>query len=157
MVSLVGVGGVPLVMAGALDMAALGRVVRGQRMARGWTVNALADRAGVAWHHVERLESGGSPKTSFGTVFRVALALDVTPDALLRAAGILDVDGVERELGEVVGQLTPAERQALVRIGAALVELRGARLGRNVQEGRDLIAAYDREDPGEDADLSDLP
>lgn len=78
----------------------VGERVRALRKAKGWTQAELGDRAdGLNKETINRLELGGN--STLDTVFRVAEALDVSPEALLGA------EAVRLEVADDLGDVEP--------------------------------------------------
>jgi ribosome-binding protein aMBF1 (putative translation factor) len=65
--------------------AEVARQLRQERERRGLSMTALAQRSGISQPMISLLESGGR-KPSLETLLRLALALEVSPDELLRRA-----------------------------------------------------------------------
>lgn len=65
-----------------VDFARIGERIRKLRKERGWTLDQLAQKAGVTKGFLSRVEN---QKTGIGAVvlFRIARALDVSTDRLL--------------------------------------------------------------------------
>lgn len=61
---------------------AFGQRLRALREERGWTQAALGERAGMGYQEVARIERGEREPT-WGTVRKLATALEVTPDSFL--------------------------------------------------------------------------
>lgn len=59
-----------------------GRRLRALREERGWTQTVLGERAGMGYQEVARIERGEREPT-WGTVRKLASALEVTPDSFL--------------------------------------------------------------------------
>jgi transcriptional regulator with XRE-family HTH domain len=67
------------------DRAALGRAIRELRHERGWTLEALAQRAGLHWTYIGGVERG-ERNPSWENVVKLAAALDVkTSELVMRA------------------------------------------------------------------------
>lgn len=62
-----------------------GMVVRRHRMARGWSQEEFADRAGLSRSYSGEVERGNSTP-SLATVLKIAAALGATPSALVEEA-----------------------------------------------------------------------
>lgn len=65
----------------------LGKRIRARRKAKGWSVLELAQRAGVSFEHLHTLERGGKHKPRDYTLRRIAKALGVSVETLLRDNG----------------------------------------------------------------------
>ncbi|MEV4560223.1 tetratricopeptide repeat protein [Kitasatospora sp. NPDC049285] len=94
-------------------MGGFGELLRGCRLAAGWTQEDLAERAGVSSHAISMLESGRrGPRLS--TVARLADAMGLGPDDRQRLiAAVTGDDPPERTAGPgPAGRLTPAELHA---------------------------------------------
>ena len=91
----------------------LGRRVRKQRTALGWTQEHLAENIGVSTSFVGHVERG-SRKASLETLVSLANALDVSLDYLL--AGSLNNNG----LGPMPQSLNTNQRMALQEILATI-------------------------------------
>lgn len=83
-------------------LAAIGRTARATRISRGWTLEALATRAGLDVRHLQLVESGASNPTML-TVLRLArgLGLDVAQllaDVRLEHAAAAPVEQKARAL-----------------------------------------------------------
>ena len=92
---------------------AAGQAVREERIRRGLTLEAVAQRAGMSRAHVQDIEAGAP--ASLGAYARIALALDLRPDLLLgdpRRSARGDRHGedfVHAAMGELeVGHLRPS-------------------------------------------------
>jgi transcriptional regulator with XRE-family HTH domain len=135
----------------AAEMAALklGELIRAKRKARTWTQADLGDRLGMHRAYVSQIETGkkGWPQSYIG---KIALALDMRPSELGRAAGwIVDDDEYDPETGEPVPG-SPVRRLAAER-SSGVVALRrlsplarGRRLGqRGGRADRSVVALGD--------------
>jgi transcriptional regulator with XRE-family HTH domain len=74
----------------AVDPVGYGRNVRQMRTARGWSIVALAKRAGVAPHTVFRIENGLSSTDTTRT--KIAFALDTVVERLAAKGGLARSD-----------------------------------------------------------------
>lgn len=68
-------------------LLSLGRVIRGERKARGLSQEALADAAGIDRSHMGKIERGERNVTILN-IARIATALNAHPSQLLREAGL---------------------------------------------------------------------
>lgn len=66
-----------------MDAVAVGRKIQELRLARGLSLSALAERAGVSKGYVSQLEAGEQGNPSLETLKKVANALEVTLGELL--------------------------------------------------------------------------
>jgi transcriptional regulator with XRE-family HTH domain len=164
----------------AAEMAALklGELIRAKRKARTWTQADLGDRLGMHRAYVSQIETGkkGWPQSYIG---KIALALDMRPSELGRAAGwIVRDDEYDPETGEpvpgspvrrgargfsqprprpeeIIAGLRPSDQAALLRFAAFL---RWQAEGGAVSDAEELIdpalrLAILRLPPGEQAML----
>lgn len=124
------------------DLRQLGRAVSELRRAKGLSQRALAAAAGVSRPHVRNVEeASGSP--GLVVVVKIAGALGVTVDDLLRAAGWLPGPDLAEDLASVYEDLSVEDREVLLNIGRVLQEAHRGVGG----VGLEPIAAYDREEP----------
>ena len=65
------------------DNAAVGRTIRSIRKGKGLSQDVLSGLAGIARTHLTMIESG-SKQANFETLWRIALALDMRPSALVQ-------------------------------------------------------------------------
>ena len=61
----------------------VGRAVSSVRKARAMTQEELANRAGVGWRHIQKIEAG-EINTTLRTICRVAVALGIDPVKLFQ-------------------------------------------------------------------------
>jgi len=137
-----------------LDMAAFGRALVRRRQAIGWTRYRLSRRAGMSDPYVRTLEHGQGKRVGIEVVVRLAGALGIGADDLLRDAGLPVQTGLPAELRDVYVQLGGAERRAWLSIGRALLDLQEdhRKLQALPAEDEPLVvneplAAYDRDLP----------
>ena len=103
-----------------MDMEQLGRHIRTLRREKGYTQYALAKKAGLAAMYVGEIERGvKSP--SLGSFIRLATALDVSTDYLLRFEMPAAEGLVARDLSEKLAPLTPKQRKAVSAIVDAYI------------------------------------
>jgi len=88
---------------------AFGPFLRRLRQAAGRSVQEVAKDSGLAAQHIYRLERGLRPPGRASTLTRLALALRVPPEILLRAAGHLS-EAVEEGNDPVMAMLFRAAR-----------------------------------------------
>lgn len=69
-----------------------GQALRLARHARGVSLRTLAERAGVDFTYVSRVETGAFPPPAAATIVRLARALDADADELCALAGKLPPD-----------------------------------------------------------------
>lgn len=70
-------------------MANFGDYLRDIREKRGFSINQLADKSGVSNAHISRLERGLRPAPSPKVIEKLAYALKVDPQEMMRVAGYL--------------------------------------------------------------------
>lgn len=63
-----------------LDSLAL----RGSRLAKRWTLTRLAEESGISISYLSKLESGRAREPTMPILFKLALALGITTDSLVR-------------------------------------------------------------------------
>ncbi len=90
----------------------LGRVVRAQRESAGMTQGELARLVGMTRTSISNIESGRQ-KLQIHTLYDVARALEVQPEALLPPQADPEQKAVEDRLPQ---GLTPAEREWAIRL-----------------------------------------
>lgn len=61
----------------------LGARIKAARIAKGWSAEELSERSGVSWGNIYSAEAGRNSMT-IGTLDKLATALGVRPDKLLR-------------------------------------------------------------------------
>ena len=92
---------------------------------RGWKTSRLARRSGLAHSTIGDVLSR---RTSPGATFckRIAVALNIPPDQVLRQAGILPpaATGGQEELLDYLQYLTEEDRDTILRIARTLYERR---------------------------------
>lgn len=76
-------------------MSSFGQYLRELREKRGFSLNQLAMKAGVSNAHISRLERGLRPAPSPEIIARLAGALHVSYEDLMKAAGYLDSKATE--------------------------------------------------------------
>lgn len=86
----------------------LGKTIATLREARGWSNAELARRAHLPQGTMQRIESSGSLKTTVQNVAKIAKALDVTIDTLLKQT---TVDAITDRLDELEGRVTALEKR----------------------------------------------
>jgi transcriptional regulator with XRE-family HTH domain len=69
-----------------IDLKKLGATIRFYRQGKGWALADLAEKSGVSKAYLSDLENGAAGKPNIQYVFNIAVALDVTLDALLKDA-----------------------------------------------------------------------
>lgn len=102
----------------------LGELVQEEREARGWTQEALAERAGVHWTTVGKIERGVQ-LPSLGLLVLIARALGISIAGLCSRA--LDEAEPADEVTALVSSLPSIERSRLVPVLRALLEWKGVR------------------------------
>jgi transcriptional regulator with XRE-family HTH domain len=101
----------------AMDDHRCGGAFRAVRIKRGWTQQALADRAGTSRTTISRIERGHLGTFSVGALRRVAAALDIRVDLVPRwRAGDLDrlLNAKHSQLHEMVARWFASELPAWV-------------------------------------------
>lgn len=86
----------------------LGRIVRQRRLLRGWSQQDLANRVGVSRATASHIELGLKRVTDPQVVKRLAEVLDITPDVVYAAQGVIPPDIVDS-----VSRMTAFQLQAL--------------------------------------------
>lgn len=99
-------------------MSAFGDWLADELTRRGWSHNELARRAGVSQPNVSAIAKGQNPGCDF--CIKIAAALEVPPEKVLRLAGILPSDLPSddsnlQELIELARSLPPEEREELLK------------------------------------------
>jgi transcriptional regulator with XRE-family HTH domain len=133
----------------SLDVVALGRAIVKRREGLGWTTYRLADRAGISDPYLRRLESGNGGRVGIETVSKIARALAVTMDDILRDVGLPTPDILPAQVAIVYEGLGDVERRAWIKVGRTLGELRTDYEALQSTETHDDIrdrAAWDRPD-----------
>jgi len=100
-----------------MDYEDLGRRVRAQRMALGWTQEYLAREIGVSTSFIGHIERG-SRKASIDTLVMLANAMQTSTDELLK--GSLFSGG--EEFIRPVRNLTPGQRMAMKQMLSTMQE-----------------------------------
>ncbi len=62
----------------------IGETIRKYRLQKGMSQDKLSKLADVAFHTVVKIESGNTPNPTIDTVKKIAAALDISVDALLK-------------------------------------------------------------------------
>jgi transcriptional regulator with XRE-family HTH domain len=91
---------------------ALGEVVRTHRERAGLTQGELARRVGMTRTSITNIESGRQ-KVQLHTLYDIAHAVDVSPQALLPSPEAVTPEAIEDRLPE---GLSPVEREWMVRV-----------------------------------------
>jgi transcriptional regulator with XRE-family HTH domain len=103
----------------ALLRVKLAALVQDEREARGWTQEALADRAGIHFTTIGKVERGIQlPSLALLVLISRALELDVSAVC----ARVLNEDESEDEALQLVASLATAERRRIVPVLKALIE-----------------------------------
>ncbi len=97
---------------GAELYAALGGLIRARRERAGLTQGQLARRVGMTRTSITNIESGRQ-KVQLHTLYDIADALDVSPQAFLPPPDTVTQEAVEERLPE---GLSPEEREWMVRL-----------------------------------------
>lgn len=108
-----------------LDVAALGQAVRRRRLEQNLSQNALAHQAGVSTPTVRDLELGRG-RVGVAVLLRIALALDVGIDELMREAGVEIPDAGLSDAEALLRQLDRRELGVIVRMARAMLDERTA-------------------------------
>jgi transcriptional regulator with XRE-family HTH domain len=88
----------------ALTPEEVGLRIREARIARGWTHEELARRAGVNWRTVQRWQKGNLPRLP--TLLRLADILGVPEGHLVEPESSLkDLEDLRRQLDELAGRV----------------------------------------------------
>lgn len=102
---------------------------------RGWTDYALAKRAGLSHTVISKARSGIRPGWEACTA--IAKALDVSPEVILRMAGLLPkppgYDAGLEELTMLYGQMSADVKEEFLRWARLRLELDVARRGKSKQ------------------------
>lgn len=93
-------------------IAAIGSRMRARRHWAGMTLQQVAEKVAVRWQQIQKYESGLCDPPS-GTLIRIALALQTTPDGLLLArpgrpgSDMTDVDALlsDKSIGAIIRRL----------------------------------------------------
>jgi transcriptional regulator with XRE-family HTH domain len=112
-----------------VDVRAIGVVVETRRRVFGWSRHELSQRSGVSLSQLRRLEQGESSTLGVAVFVRLARALEMTPDELLRYSGVRTGTSSYGELRDYVDGLSLAGREALAKIAGALMDLEGSWAG----------------------------
>jgi transcriptional regulator with XRE-family HTH domain len=115
----------------ALLREKLAALVQQEREARGWTQEVLADRAGIHFTTIGKVERG-IQLPSLALLVLIARALELDVSAI--CARVLNEDDSEDEALQLVSSLATAERRRLVPVLKALLDWKAAPHGRS---GRD--------------------
>lgn len=87
---------------------------------QGLTIEELAERAGVSAATIASIRSNRRPNTTGDTIRKLARALFVTPSDLLKDGAVDEVPYAVRRLMLVMGELSQARQEELVRIADTL-------------------------------------
>ena len=88
----------------ALTPEEVGLRIREARMARGWTHEELARRAGVNWRTVQRWQKGNLPRLS--TLLRLADILGVPEGHLVEPeSSFKDLEELRRQVDDLAGRV----------------------------------------------------
>jgi len=105
----------------------LGRRIREERQAAGWTLEQLGERAGITGAFVAHIEAGRKHGT-LETVAKIARALDLQPADLLRVplkSGAGKDALYLRQLARLIKDKTPRQKQALLEVLKSAAGLAG--------------------------------
>ncbi|GAC1502084.1 MAG: hypothetical protein NVS1B6_08550 [Steroidobacteraceae bacterium] len=106
-----------------LDLRALAGAIVRRREALGWTTHRLAQRCRVGDPYLRQLETGTTSRVGIDILVRIARALSVPLDELLRESGVNTGTETLGNLSQVYVHLNEAERRAWLRMGHILGEL----------------------------------
>ena len=93
----------------------LGQNVARLRAARGLSFEALADRCGMSWRHIQKVEHGHN--VTLKTLAKLADGLEVDPAELLARRRLVEERDAWREMAECLGEMARDRAQGLVRLG----------------------------------------
>jgi len=66
------------------EKSMIGETIKKYRLQKGMSQDKLSKLADVAFHTVVKIESGNTPNPTIDTVKKIAAALDISVDALLK-------------------------------------------------------------------------
>ncbi|HOI97945.1 MAG TPA: helix-turn-helix transcriptional regulator [Candidatus Pacearchaeota archaeon] len=66
------------------EKSMIGETIRKYRLQKGMSQDKLSKLADVAFHTVVKIESGNTPNPTIDTVKKIAAALDISVDELLK-------------------------------------------------------------------------
>lgn len=103
-----------------------GDEVRRRRKANGWTLEVLAERAGLSPHYLSTVETG-SRDPSLSTIVSLAMAFDVAPGQLL--GQLRGLSPAAQEAAELVEALPTSHREPWLTVLRLAVGHRQGRAG----------------------------
>lgn len=107
-----------------IDYVSIGKRIRKNRLDRGITQEALAERVHISIPHVSRIENGSS-SPSLQTLVDICNALDITIDSLMQDSLPAAKKQVNGRLEALLTDCTAAEAEFILHIVDALLrELR---------------------------------
>lgn len=80
----------------------LGSRIRELRVAKGWTQNELARRSGVSQPTISAYENDADKDHKVDVLFRIAGALQVSPDYLRTGKGPMDLQDLHGSMSDLV-------------------------------------------------------
>lgn len=119
-------------------MENVGFVIHSLRRRKKWTQAQLADRVGSSPEYISQLETGKRVNPSAALLTRIAVALDTTPDYILKEAGVLEKAGANvlppevQRLAEVIEGYPPGpakmQAKAMIRDVAVILDTLAERI-----------------------------
>lgn len=112
------------------SVAGLGMRIKELRSARGWSLRALARRAGISHTHVSQIESGDVADPSVAKIVGIAAVLGVPVERLLEGGTQSEplptnlepvMDRIQADLG-AIQRLDPGALEVVAAVTAALRE-----------------------------------
>lgn len=111
----------------------VGKWVKTERERRGWSQTELAQRASIVQSYLSRLEGSDRTKPSPDVLQRLANAFGVTVNEMLQLEEISektnDLASVVGEITDILRDLTPNERFAVLEHARALRDRRNSNRG----------------------------
>lgn len=105
-----------------IDYAAMGDLIRLERMRRGWSQREVAEQVGVARSYIGKIEEGAAPTVAMGVVLALSDVLEIPLSELVGIDGIIP-DDVGEEYSEVYDALSTRRRMEWLALGKTLLWL----------------------------------
>lgn len=96
-----------------MNYALLGKRIRDERLLLRWTLETLAERTDKSINFIGQIERGEG-KPSLETLVDIANALGATVDSLLQDNIEASADGIQKEIGVLVGSLDDNGKQFIL-------------------------------------------
>lgn len=98
-----------------MDKAALGMQIREERLKKGYTQRALAEKANICQMYLSEIERG-IKMPSLNSLIKIVEALEISTDYILRNEVSCAQGYLYDEISEKLRDLTPVQRRAAIDI-----------------------------------------